>query len=159
MHCKPQANSTATRESHLKSYNFIQTLTQVVSRYIVSDRANDPSAGSPTETLLRLLLPLTWRGQVLDAWLDLPLAAAPLSSFFLSFFFFSCPSSFFFFHLLFFLLSFFLLWATNKKKDKIKNDLSLATFTKNKKKYTLQDCWSTSLRNLRPYFHKGWYTQ
>ena len=30
---------------------------------VVFDRINDPSAGSPTETLLRLLLPLGERGQ------------------------------------------------------------------------------------------------
>ena len=34
---------------------------------------NDPSAGSPTETLLRLLLPLTWVGGDLSTNLHLPL--------------------------------------------------------------------------------------
>ena len=36
-----------------------QNLTQVYARWLSSMRANDPSAGSPTETLLRLLLPLS----------------------------------------------------------------------------------------------------
>ena len=37
----------------------IQSLTQVGSQWFGWMRANDPSAGSPTETLLRLLLPLS----------------------------------------------------------------------------------------------------
>ena len=36
-----------------------QTLTKTMHRGIVGTCANDPSAGSPTETLLRLLLPLS----------------------------------------------------------------------------------------------------
>ena len=36
-----------------------QNRTQVYSQRLSSVRANDPSAGSPTETLLRLLLPLS----------------------------------------------------------------------------------------------------
>ena len=44
----------ATRLQHLT-----QTLTQNNSQKIRYFRANDPSAGSPTETLLRLLLPLS----------------------------------------------------------------------------------------------------
>ena len=39
--------------------SFPQGLTEVGSRGAVRMRANDPSAGSPTETLLRLLLPLS----------------------------------------------------------------------------------------------------
>jgi hypothetical protein len=37
----------------------VQNLTPEVHNGVVWMRANDPSAGSPTETLLRLLLPLS----------------------------------------------------------------------------------------------------
>jgi hypothetical protein len=40
-------------------FNLTQKLTQEISSYGYWMRANDPSAGSPTETLLRLLLPLS----------------------------------------------------------------------------------------------------
>ena len=49
----------AQREHTAGPTSFPQGLTEVGSRGAVRMRANDPSAGSPTETLLRLLLPLS----------------------------------------------------------------------------------------------------
>ena len=59
-----QGTCTATRElPHGGSVCFQTAIpTQLLTNLIhgsLSDCANDPSAGSPTETLLRLLLPLS----------------------------------------------------------------------------------------------------
>ena len=48
----PQCSATR-RESHGR------TSQNVIHSEVIMNRVNDPSAGSPTETLLRLLLPLS----------------------------------------------------------------------------------------------------
>ena len=57
-HC-PRASECRKECQHRNPYIHTQTLTRTMHRGIVGTCANDPSAGSPTETLLRLLLPLS----------------------------------------------------------------------------------------------------
>ena len=62
-HAQSLPSCPAALEFLHEGFDVISTSTHKLTRFVHGDsiwmRANDPSAGSPTETLLRLLLPLS----------------------------------------------------------------------------------------------------